>query len=180
MVIQHVDRLDNGRLGALSRLLEQARGSAEATWVAVTLNQRHDGGELADLLRFFPSTAEVPPLRHHVEDVQALVPHVLSRLVPGGGPVCSPEALQLLVRSTWPGNTRQLWEVLRQIVQHRRGGTIQPVDLPPECRTVSRRMLSPPEAMEHDAIVRSLNDWGRQQRSRRRAPRSTARFTSTA
>ena len=34
-----------------------------------------------------------------------------------------------------------------------------PADLPPECRTVSRRLLSPLEAMERDAIVRSLIDW---------------------
>jgi transcriptional regulator of acetoin/glycerol metabolism len=30
---------------------------------------------------------------------------------------------------------------------------------PRECRTVSRRLLSPLEAMERDAIVRSLLDW---------------------
>jgi transcriptional regulator of acetoin/glycerol metabolism len=44
-------------------------------------------------------------------------------------------------------------------VQHRRSGVIQPGDLPPETRTVSRRLLSPLEAMERDAIVRSLIDW---------------------
>jgi hypothetical protein len=44
-------------------------------------------------------------------------------------------------------------------VQHRRSGVILPNDLPPECRTVSRRLLSPLEAMERDAIVRSLIDW---------------------
>jgi transcriptional regulator of acetoin/glycerol metabolism len=49
--------------------------------------------------------------------------------------------------------------VLRNIVQRRRSGSIQPDDLPPECRTVSRRLLSPLEAMERDAIVRSLIDW---------------------
>jgi transcriptional regulator of acetoin/glycerol metabolism len=37
-------------------------------------------------------------------------------------------------------------------------GAIQPRDLPPECWTVSRRLLSPLEAMERDAIVQSLLD----------------------
>jgi hypothetical protein len=32
----------------------------------------------------------------------------------------------------------------------------QPNDLPPECRTVSRRLLSPLESMERNAIVQSL------------------------
>jgi transcriptional regulator of acetoin/glycerol metabolism len=35
---------------------------------------------------------------------------------------------------------------------------IQPSDLPPECRTVSRRLLSPLESIERDAIVQSLLD----------------------
>ena len=158
LVIQHVDKLSSGRLRALSRLLQEAL-AATPPWVAVTLSQRDDDGELAGLLRFFPSTVELPPLRHHVEDVQALVPFFLSRLVTDGRLVCSPDAMQLLVRSSWPGNTEQLWQVLRRIVQHRRSGAIQPGDLPPECRTVSRRLLSPLEAMERDAIVSSLIDW---------------------
>jgi transcriptional regulator of acetoin/glycerol metabolism len=159
VVVRHVDRLSKGRLDALSRIIEEARAGEQPPWVAVTLGQRNESGQLADLLRFFPSTVELPPLRHHVEDVQTLVPFFLSKLVPGGRLVCSPEAMQLLVRSSWPGNTEQLWQVLRGIVQHRRSGTIQPNDLPPECRTVSRRLLSPLEAMERDAIVRSLVDW---------------------
>ena len=159
LVIQHVDKLGSSWLQALSRLLQQAREATPQPWVAVTLSQRHNGDELAGLLRFFPSTVELPPLRHHIEDVQALVPFLLSRLVTDGRLVCSPEAMQMLVRSSWPGNTEQLWQVLRRIVQHRRSGAIQPADLPPECRTVSRRILSPLEAMERDAIVRSLIDW---------------------
>jgi transcriptional regulator of acetoin/glycerol metabolism len=66
--------------------------------------------------------------------------------------------MQLLVRSSWPGNTEQLWQVLRRVVQHRRTGSIQPADLPPECWTVSRRLLSPLESIERDAIVQSLQD----------------------
>jgi sigma-54 dependent transcriptional regulator, acetoin dehydrogenase operon transcriptional activator AcoR len=100
----------------------------------------------------------VPPLRHHVEDVHELVPFLLARLSTDGRLVCSPEAMQLLVRSSWPGNAEQLWQVLRRVVQHRRTGSIQPNDLPPECRTVSRRLLSPLESMERDAIVQSLLD----------------------
>ena len=62
------------------------------------------------------------------------------------------------MRSSWPGNIEQLWQVLRRVVQHRRTGSIQPRDLPPECWTVSRRLLSPLESMERDAIVQSLLD----------------------
>lgn len=42
----------------------------------------------------------------------------------------------------------------------RRAGAIQPADLPPECWTVCRRLLSPLEAIERDAIVQALLDSG--------------------
>ena len=48
--------------------------------------------------------------------------------------------------------------MLKRIVQHRRTGSIRPADLPPEARSVSRRLLSPLESMERDAIVQSLLD----------------------
>jgi transcriptional regulator of acetoin/glycerol metabolism len=44
-------------------------------------------------------------------------------------------------------------------MQKRRTGSIQPADLPPECWTVSRRLLSPLESMERDAIVQGLLDY---------------------
>jgi transcriptional regulator of acetoin/glycerol metabolism len=159
LVIQHADRIGRALRRALARLLEQARAGESPPWIAMTMSQRHDAGDLADLLRFFPSTVELPPLRYHLDDVSALVPFFLAKLVPDGRLTCSPEALQMLCRSSWPGNIEQLWQVLRNIVQRRRSGSIQPDDLPPECRTVSRRLLSPLEAMERDAIVRSLIDW---------------------
>jgi transcriptional regulator of acetoin/glycerol metabolism len=160
LVIRHVDGLDAKRTRALIRVLREARarGRQESLWVAVTLTQGWSGPDLARLLQSFPSTVELSPLRHHIEDLHDLVPYFLARLNPGGGLRCSPEAMQLLMRSSWPGNAEQLLQILRRVVQHRRTGSIQPSDLPPECWTVSRRLLSPLESMERDAIVRSLLD----------------------
>jgi transcriptional regulator of acetoin/glycerol metabolism len=160
LVIRHVDRLNARRLHALSMALRSARtaGRQGSLWIAVTLSHAPETGDLAELLRLFPSTVELPPLRHHVEDLHELVPFFLAKLSPEGQLTCSPEATQLLLRSSWPGNTEQLWQVLRRVVQHRRSGTIHPDDLPPECRTVSRRLLNPLESMERDAIVQSLLD----------------------
>ena len=127
-------------------------------WVAVTLSQDPVSGDLAGLLKFFPAAVQLPPLRHHIEDLHELVPFFLAKLNPHGPPACSPEATQLLLRSNWPGNTEQLWQVLRRVVQHRRTGIIYPGDLPPECWSVSRRLLSPLESIQRDAIVQSLLD----------------------
>jgi transcriptional regulator of acetoin/glycerol metabolism len=112
---------------------------------------------LSGVLSQFPLTVTVPPLRHHIEDLHQLVPFILTRLQ-AHRVTCSPAAMQLLVRSNWPGNIGQLVQVLREVVQHRRSGIIEPSDLPPECRTVSRRVLTPIEAMERDAIVSGLLD----------------------
>jgi sigma-54 dependent transcriptional regulator, acetoin dehydrogenase operon transcriptional activator AcoR len=161
LVIRHVDKLSARRLHALSAALQEtvAAGRERALWVAVTLSKRPATGGLADLLRFFPSTVELPPLRHHIEDLHELVPFFIAKLNQYPRLVCSSEAMQLLLRSSWPGNTEQLWQVLRKVVQHRRTGMITPADLPPECWTVSRRLLSPLESMERDAIVQSLLDY---------------------
>jgi transcriptional regulator of acetoin/glycerol metabolism len=160
LVIRHVDRLSPLRLQALWIALEQAlaAGRQQVLWVAVTLSQGPASGDLAGLLKFFPGAVELPPLRHHIEDLRELVPFFLARLNPDGPPVCSPEAMHLLLRSNWPGNIEQLAHVLKRIVQHRRTGPIHLGDLPPECWSVSRRLLSPLEAMERDAIVQSLLD----------------------
>jgi sigma-54 dependent transcriptional regulator, acetoin dehydrogenase operon transcriptional activator AcoR len=162
LVIRHVDRLNRRRLHVLAAALQETRaaGRNDVLWVAVTLGNGETRTDLAELLRFFPSTVELPPLRHHIEDLHDLVPFLVAKLNQHPRLSCSPEAMQILLRSSWPGNTEQLWQVLKRVVQHRRIGTIRAADLPPECWTVSRRLLSPLESMERDAIVQSLHDAG--------------------
>ena len=160
LVIRHVDRLSALHLRTLWIALEQAlaAGRQKTLWGTVTLSQSPAKADLARLLQFFPNTVELPPLRHHIEDLHQLVPFFLAKLNHDDQLVCSPEAMQLLLRSSWPGNTRQLWQVLSRVVHHKRSGTIYPSDLPSECWSVSRRLLSPLESMERDAIVQALLD----------------------
>jgi transcriptional regulator of acetoin/glycerol metabolism len=161
LVIRHIDQLRTLRLRTLQIALEQAlaAGRQKKLWVAVTLGQNLVQADLTDLLQSFPNTVELPPLRHHIEDLHELVPFFLAQLNPHSQLACSPEAMQLLQRSSWPRNTGQLWQVLKQVVHHKRSGTIYPADLPPECWIVSRRLLSPLESMECDAIVQTLLDY---------------------
>ena len=160
LVIRHVDALNARQMHTLASALQEARAAKrhQELRVAVTLNRKQAGADLTRLLRFFQGTVELPPLRHHIEDLHELVPFFLARLSGQGRLTCSPEAMQLLLRHNWPGNAEQLWQVLKQVVQRRRAGVIMPKDLPPECWTVSRRLLSPLESIERDAIVQSLQD----------------------
>ncbi|MQA09327.1 MAG: GAF domain-containing protein [Pseudonocardiaceae bacterium] len=161
LVIRRIDRLDVDAAGTLATVLAEVRDreGADAPWVAVTLTaDAETNPELAELLGFFPRTIGVPPLRRHIEDLSELVPLLLSRLSHGGELTCSPAALHLLMRASWPGNTAQLYRVLKQVAKRRRTGTIQPSDLPAEYHTFTRRPLNRFESVERDAIVRGLED----------------------
>jgi transcriptional regulator of acetoin/glycerol metabolism len=158
VVIRHVDTLSEPLLRGLASTLHDARvNRTTPLWVAVTLRSSDGHGKaLLQLMRLFPSSVEIPPLRLHLEDLPLLVPAFLSRLGQGAHLAASPEAIRLLMRMSWPGNAEQLHELLREVVRHRRTGFIKPADLPPEVHAVSRRVLSPLEALERDAIVKCL------------------------
>ncbi|MCW2600920.1 MAG: Fis family transcriptional regulator [Frankiales bacterium] len=152
VVLRHAERLGAAGTRALSATLQEA-ALRPGMWVALT-DPPTDGV----LLRLFPATADISPLRHHIEDLQLLVPFFLSRLGLGGKLTCSPEAMQTLMRAHWPGNVEQVLDTLRRVAEHRRSGAIQPQDLPPEILSMSRRRLSRLESLERDAIAQSLTD----------------------
>ncbi|WP_409330095.1 sigma-54-dependent Fis family transcriptional regulator [Trujillonella humicola] len=162
VVLADVDRLPPAALAQLSDLLEPYGDPTDPgrPWVAVTVPARggQEALETAGLLPRFPRTVQVPPLRHHLEDVPELVPHLLRRLAAGTPPTCTPEVLRVFTHNRWPGNVAQLVEVLRKVLGRRRAGVIEPADLPPECRTQTRRVLTPLENLECDAIVEALLD----------------------
>jgi transcriptional regulator of acetoin/glycerol metabolism len=162
LILTHLDRLPADVMGVLVDVLEPYRESTDADghWVVATIGKL-DGerdADLAALLSLFPRTIEVPPLRHHVEDVAELAPHLLTRLTRGGNLCLSPAVMRVLMRNLWPGNVEQLYQVLRTTVARRRSGTVELGDLPPECRATTRRVLTPLEAIECDAIVDALLD----------------------
>ena len=62
---------------------------------------------------------QLPPLRDRREDIPLLVEHFLVQISAEAGnerKVYAPEAVELLVASHWPGNVRQLYNVVRQNV----------------------------------------------------------------
>lgn len=140
----------------------QAAATRSTAQLVLTTGPQGTGTSLVGLLQLFPRTVVVPPLRHHAEDVQLLVPFLVQRLGHGGRLSCSPEAMQLLVRHGWSGNVAELLAVLRRVVTYRRSGTIQATDLPADMHSHghSRRRLTPLEAMERDAIIAALLDSG--------------------
>lgn len=78
-----------------------------------------DGHFRADLLfRLLVIPLHLPPLRERAGDVPLLAAHLLERLRGRTGlrpPQLAPEAIELLARHTWPGNIRELANVLERI-----------------------------------------------------------------
>jgi transcriptional regulator of acetoin/glycerol metabolism len=162
LIIRHVDRLDGATATALATTLREAKegDGTKTPWVAMTLTQDAvTRPDLAELLALLPRNVHVPPLRYRIDDLRELVPFLLDKLCHSTHLRCSQAAMQLLLRSNWPGNVTQLYRVLKHVTQHqRRSGAIQPKDLPAEYHAVSRRPLTQLESMERDAIVQGLQD----------------------
>jgi sigma-54 dependent transcriptional regulator, acetoin dehydrogenase operon transcriptional activator AcoR len=159
LVLRHLDQLSRRYHGMLARVLtdERRRGRLGA-WVVATTDESGHEDLAPDVLRRFPASVSVPPLRHHIDDIRELVPFLLVKLSPGANLSCSPATIQLLLRTKWSGNVAQLQQVLRKVVQNRRSGLVEPEHLPPECRATTSRVLNPLESMERDAIVSGLLD----------------------
>lgn len=154
LIIRRAHLLSGEDLDGFTEVLQSARDAGDA-WVALTLPA--DRSDIADrLLAFFPRTVEVPPLRHHLEDIPALVRSLLAK-AGVNGLTFSTSTMNQLMRLPWSGNITHLRAVLSAVARRRRSGVVELADLPPECRATTRRQLTAIEALERDAIVDALS-----------------------
>lgn len=157
VVIGDVDEIDIDTLESIASMLGARAGRG---WIAATKSSAHDSAQIKQLLPLFTHTVTVPALRHRIDDIKELVPVLLREITRGADVELAPDALRQLARLPWPGNVAQLRRVLTETVARQRSGIIGADKLPPECRSVTRRKLTQMEALERDAIVRSLQDHG--------------------
>jgi two-component system, NtrC family, response regulator GlrR len=66
---------------------------------------------------------EIPPLGRRREDIPLLVSHFLEQATEPGGQkkIYSPKAIELLATTDWPGNVRQLFELVKRNIALSRG-----------------------------------------------------------
>lgn len=158
VVVGNVDDLPEDALEPLAGVLQTRAGRG---WIAATMGTA-TRSPLVDMLvlPFFTHTVTVPALRHRIEDLGELVPLLLRELTRGADVRLGPDAMRQLAKLPWPGNVAQLRKVLAETVALQRSGTIGVDKLPAECRSLARRKLTQLEALERDAIVRSLQENG--------------------
>ncbi len=82
------------------------------------------------LYRLNVITIDVPPLRQRKQDIPLLVASFLSnRMKTKVKPVISPKAMEVLIDYEWPGNIRELENVIERAAILCRANTIEPQDL---------------------------------------------------
>jgi DNA-binding NtrC family response regulator len=129
----------------------------------------HRGSFRRDLyyrLNVFPIT--MPALRERREDLPALVHHLVDRLSRQiGKPVNSirPETLHALEQHDWPGNIRELENVLQQAIILSRDGTLELPGIAQPTREMSEALPLREESralvdIERDHIRRVLTSTG--------------------
>ncbi|MBM4315913.1 MAG: sigma-54-dependent Fis family transcriptional regulator [Deltaproteobacteria bacterium] len=78
---------------------------------------------------------ELPPLRERPEDIPRLIVFFLKKMgdrMKKDPPVLQPETLELLVQYPWPGNIRQLENVIERVMVLNGGGAVTAEQLPEE------------------------------------------------
>ena len=90
--------------------------------------------------RINPMTLNLPPLSERVEDIPLIVRDVLNRMG-GEGVRCTESAMNALMRYPWPGNIRELRNVLIRALSLCQDNQITLTDLPSELRQQAVALL---------------------------------------
>jgi DNA-binding NtrC family response regulator len=162
VVLQHLDALPSELVGSTVSSLASSRARAVAT-----ATERAEGGVLFES---FPVVLDVPPLRERLSDLPALVNELIGELRPEQPrPRCTPEALAALAEGRWPGNVRQLRQVVATALVRSMSCDITVDDLPGDRSGTGRaRHLTKLERAERHALVTALRDasWDREAAAR--------------
>jgi DNA-binding NtrC family response regulator len=117
-----------------------------------------------DLLYRFIVRLRVPPLREHKDDIPLLIESLLKKF---GYPNVriSLEAMELLMAYSWPGNVREMENVLQQTLLLSPFAVVLPENLPEHFQQqkenkedVALSNISPLEAAERDKILQTLKE----------------------
>jgi DNA-binding NtrC family response regulator len=112
-------------------------------------------------------TIEMPPLRQRAEDIPLLAEHFLGELSEADGRAAAKgfnnECLEVLKSYGWPGNVRQLRNVIERALVVSDGPLLSPADLPPEVKphhgsssTFELRLGVSLEEIEREVIRRTM------------------------
>ena len=158
ILIRHLEAISGQELRELTSFIDEL---TESPWIVATLCTEHDEVTLEQrrlMERFGGTVLAVPDLHDRPDDIPAIVHDLLERHPRGRAVHMSADAISELGRASWPGNIRQLADVVRFMIASR-VGEITVADLPVGVRSrTTRRSLSTIDQLECDAIVNALHE----------------------
>ncbi len=159
--------------GEVRRVGEERAFNVDTRIVAATnkdLNREASEGRFRwDLFyRVATIVIQVPALRRRRDDIPLLVQHFATQGARGGKPLrFSPEAMERLQRYEWPGNIRELRNLIERLHILQEGDEVQASSLPPELTVVNRAAAEPVQTtlvslqdMERQYVDRVLQSTG--------------------
>ncbi|MBI3127391.1 MAG: sigma-54-dependent Fis family transcriptional regulator [Candidatus Tectomicrobia bacterium] len=149
---------------ALLRQLEREKEpGATAMDIRIICAARKDLAQEVEAGRFSPELVNrlapfrvvMPPLRERLEDIPLLAQRILNEIaLQEHRPerVLSPEAMETLENYPWPGNIRELKNVLRQVCSLSSAPVLRAEDLPPSIREAAAKRAEAEPAPEAEPI----------------------------
>lgn len=157
LLLRHIEMLDAERIAIVQDMLDRLASSA---WVVLTAGPELEPMHERLIARTGAVRLTVPALCERPEDVPVIARALLDKQPNGARTHFTQDALHELRRAAWPGNVRQLEDVVRTVATSRIGA-ISAADLPAEVRSsVVRPGLSALEQLECQAIINALRDTG--------------------
>jgi transcriptional regulator with GAF, ATPase, and Fis domain len=126
------------------------------------LEERVEAGQFREDLffRLYVIPLLLPPLRDRRTDIPILATHFCAKVTDKndlGVTGFAPETLTLMQAYEWPGNIRELKNLVERMVVLRQEGRLEPVDLPEKVRGTSASVVVAPPQIDIDEDGISFN-----------------------
>ncbi|MFQ6111386.1 MAG: UDP-3-O-acyl-N-acetylglucosamine deacetylase, partial [Nitrospinota bacterium] len=166
LFLDDVDRLSPKAQEFLLKALGQASGVRLIGAMTAEPTGRVKSGVLsAELLEFIGGTVlALPPLRERKEDVHLLARHFLGHFCKQhnkGRKELDKAALSLLSRYSWPGNIKELKNLMERLALNEPGRRLGPESLPPAIRFLTGPE-PPARAPGYSSLRRARRAWERE------------------
>lgn len=162
VVLRHLQDLHPRDVNRVLALAAAAAGGAADVGLVVTWDATDAPDHVTLLVPRVAPQVHLPALGDEPQLVADLVATLLGQhAAPGDHPRLSSDALQCLMRWTWPGNVQELSTLLLDLCREHPGRLVRQTDLPARLQGApQRRSTSLMESAERQAIVTALQQAG--------------------